>query len=278
MKNYNQAPLPFQGQKRRFLKQFKESLNAIKNAETYTFIDLFGGSGLLSHTVKQEYPSARVVWNDYDNYQERLAEVANTNVLLADLRILLAACEEDKRVPENVKQQILKRIAEENGFIDYVTLSASLLFSGKYVTDYTSLQKQTFYNTIKKTDYQTTGYLQDVERVSVDYKLLYEQFKDKDKVLFLIDPPYLSTDCTSYGSDDYWKLGDYLDVLTTLQGSNYFYFTSNKSQVIELCSWMSSQSNYVNPFAGAQTQTTTGSVNYSSNYTDIMVYKVKSDE
>lgn len=27
MKNYHQSPLPFQGQKRRFLKQFKQGLN-----------------------------------------------------------------------------------------------------------------------------------------------------------------------------------------------------------------------------------------------------------
>ena len=36
------------------------------------FLDLFGGSGLLSHHLKCRYPNNRVVWNDFDNYAERL--------------------------------------------------------------------------------------------------------------------------------------------------------------------------------------------------------------
>ncbi len=34
MKTYNQAPLPFQGQKRRFLKAFKQCLNNFKTDAT----------------------------------------------------------------------------------------------------------------------------------------------------------------------------------------------------------------------------------------------------
>lgn len=47
---FKQAPLPFVGQKRMFLKHFKEVLNAnIKNdGDGWTIIDTFGGSGLLS--------------------------------------------------------------------------------------------------------------------------------------------------------------------------------------------------------------------------------------
>ena len=51
MKKYTQAPLPFQGQKRRFLKPFKTALESFPADAVY--VDLFGGSGLLSHTVKQ---------------------------------------------------------------------------------------------------------------------------------------------------------------------------------------------------------------------------------
>lgn len=75
MTNYTQAPLPFQGQKRRFLKDFKE---ALKNySPTATYVDLFGGSGLLSHTVKQVYPDAVVVYNDFDGYKNRLKKRKN---------------------------------------------------------------------------------------------------------------------------------------------------------------------------------------------------------
>jgi len=59
MKNYNQSPLPFQGQKRRFMADFKTALKEFKTAPL--FIDLFGGSGLLSHWVKQQLPDATVI-------------------------------------------------------------------------------------------------------------------------------------------------------------------------------------------------------------------------
>ena len=58
--NYVQAPLPFQGQKRRFLKPFKQALNEFPSDAVY--VDLFGGSGLLSHTVKEYYPNAKVIY------------------------------------------------------------------------------------------------------------------------------------------------------------------------------------------------------------------------
>lgn len=68
---YNAAPLPFMGQKRRFLGEFRKALATFPDARV--FVDLFGGSGLLSHTVKQERPDARVIYNDYDGYHLRLA-------------------------------------------------------------------------------------------------------------------------------------------------------------------------------------------------------------
>jgi adenine-specific DNA methylase len=58
------------GQKRKFLKPFKPALERYPADATY--VDLFGGSGLLSYTVKQLYPNATVIYNDYDNYRERI--------------------------------------------------------------------------------------------------------------------------------------------------------------------------------------------------------------
>ena len=87
MKNYSQSPLPFQGQKRKFVKHFKEALKAFPDKATY--VDLFGGSGLLSHIIKQEKPMARVIWNDYDNFARRLECIPITNEILAQLRLLV---------------------------------------------------------------------------------------------------------------------------------------------------------------------------------------------
>lgn len=270
MKKYNQAPLPFQGQKRRFLKEFRERLKQFPEQATY--VDLFGGSGLLSHTVKEIYPNSKVIWNDYDNYLERLNNVANTNKLLADIRTITAQCEVDKKIPSEVRREILDRIQKEQGFVDYITISGSILFSGKYATSFDDLTKGSFYNRIKKADYAVDGYLQGVERVSMDYRQLHRQYQGQNAI-WLLDPPYLSTDSSSYNSDGYWKLSDYLNVLDCLSGNQYFYFTSSKSSIIELCEWISTRTDFINPFNDAWRSSVSGSVNYNSNYEDIMVFK-----
>ncbi|MGY4700511.1 hypothetical protein ACVND7_12940, partial [Avibacterium paragallinarum] len=62
MRHFNQAPLPFVGQKRLFLNAFKQVLNEHipDDGEGWTIVDAFGGSGLLSHVAKRIKPKARV--------------------------------------------------------------------------------------------------------------------------------------------------------------------------------------------------------------------------
>jgi site-specific DNA-adenine methylase len=93
-----------------------------------------------------------------------------------------------------------------------------------------------------------------------DYKTLFERFKDVPCVLFVVDPPYLSTDTSTYHSDKYWHLRDYLDVLKVLVGSRYVYFTSNKSSLPELGRWLGDNAGIGNPFDGAELKTRTNSV------------------
>ena len=58
-KCYQSAPLPFMGQKRMYVKEFKEVLKQFPDDAVY--VDLFGGSGLLSHVTKREKPNATVI-------------------------------------------------------------------------------------------------------------------------------------------------------------------------------------------------------------------------
>lgn len=136
-KQYSQAPLPFMGQKRMFAAEFRRILKQFD--DTAVFVDLFGGSGLLSHIAKREKPNATVIYNDYDNYRKRLENIPQTNVLLSDLRKITAACTcKKKAIPAEIKKIILQRVLKEEqyGFVDYITLSSSLLFSMKYVLNY----------------------------------------------------------------------------------------------------------------------------------------------
>ena len=273
MKNFIQAPLPFQGQKRRFLNEFKLALNGFKHAPM--FVDLFGGSGLLAHTVKQMYPDARVIYNDYDDYHLRLANIEHTNALLAQFRIILAGAPADKVVSKEGKERILKAIKQEEkltGYVDYITISSSLLFSMKYVMNYADMAKQTMYNCVRINPYEPAGkYLAGVEVVKQDYRELFDRWKHITGVVFLVDPPYLSTDVSTYSN--YWKLANYLDVLTVLKGTSYFYFTSNKSSILELTEWISRNLGADDPFAGAIKKEMAARMNHNAGYTDIMLWK-----
>lgn len=271
MKIYNQAPLPFQGQKRRFVKPFKEALKNFPNYAIY--VDLFGGSGLLSHAVKSVYPNAKVIWNDFDNYTERLANISKTNEILSDIRGIVGDYPDIQRIVGEKRERILERLSQEKGFVDWITISSSLLFSAKYITDFEGLTKQTLYNNFKQSDYDAQGYLQGVERVQVDYRDLFAEFSKMPNVVYLIDPPYLSTDTKTYTDMDYWRLGDYLDILKMLDNRAYFYFTSDKSQIIELAEWMSENEFKRSPFDESTKVIIHTSLNYGAKYNDIMIYK-----
>lgn len=269
---YKSAPLPFMGQKRRFAGEFKKVLE--QYPDDIVIVDLFGGSGLLSHIAKRTKPHARVIYNDYDNYTERLSNIPRTNDIIAKVREITAAVPKLKILPEPLKNKILALIKSEQearGYVDYLTISSSLLFSSKYATCYEDLKRETFYSKARKSDYDASGYLDGIDVVHQDYKALFDDYKDIPAVLFLVDPPYLSTDVGSYRMS--WKLSDYLDVLTVLAGHSFVYFTSDKSDIVELCEWMRKHPEGCAPFAGAVRVDIGTSLNYGSRYTDTMLYR-----
>lgn len=270
-KQYKSAPLPFQGQKRNFSKEFIKVLQHFP--EGTTFVDLFGGSGLLSHIAKCQKPNSTVVYNDFDGYRKRLEAVPETNILLGKLREIVDVPRQ-RRIVGTQREQVLECIRKHEidyGYVDYITLSSSILFSMKYVTEYSDLEKETLYNNIKGVDYPScSDYLDGLTITSCDYKEVFEQYKDVPGVVFLVDPPYLSTDSKTYKM--YWKLSDYLDVLTVLSGHRFIYFTSNKSSIVELCDWIGKNKLIGNPFENCHRREFNAHMNYNASYTDIMLY------
>ena len=273
-KLYLSAPLPFVGQKRMFAKEFVKILEQFPDGTT--FVDLFGGSGLLSHITKHFKPHSHVVYNDFDNYRKRLAHIPQTNHLLAELRLMVGdAVPRHRPIKGELRERIFERISQEErevGFVDFITLSSSLMFSMKYRLSVPEMRKQVLYNNIRKADYPTCeNYLHGLDIVSCDYKELFNQYKDTPDVVFLVDPPYLSTDVGTYNM--YWRMSDYLDVLNVLNGHSYVYFTSDKSAIVELCEWMGRNRNLGNPFEGAQRHEFNAHMNYNASYTDMMLFK-----
>lgn len=276
-KMYLSAPLPFVGQKRMFAKEFIKVLGQFPDSTV--FVDLFGGSGLLSHITKCIRPDAVVVYNDFDNYRQRLANIPATNVLLSDLRRIAEGTPRDKRITGEAREKVfarLEREEKERGYVDYITLSSALLFAMKYVLSLEDMRKETLYNNIRQTDYpEAKDYLEGLTITSEDYKEVFKRYKDIPGVVFLVDPPYLSTEVGTYKM--YWRLPDYLDVLTVLKGHPFVYFTSNKSSILELCDWIDRNPLIGSPFKNCRKVEFNAHINYNSKYTDMMLY-TKPDE
>lgn len=272
-KLYLSAPLPFVGQKRMFAREFIKVLEQFKDKTV--FVDLFGGSGLLSHITKHQRPDATVVYNDFDGYRRRLEAIPQTNALLADLRAIAKDIQHHKPITGVARERILERIIREErqtGYVDFITISSSLMFSMKYQLSVEGMKKETLYNNIRKADYQLCpDYLDGLTITSCDYKELYLRYKDVPDAVFLVDPPYLSTDVCTYKM--YWRLSDYLDVLTVLNDHSFVYFTSNKSSIVELCQWMGKNRTLGDPFEGCVKSEFNAHMNYNAGYTDMMLYK-----
>lgn len=267
------APLPFVGQKRMFSREYIKVLEQFKDC--VVFVDLFGGSGLLSHITKWMRPDAKVVYNDFDNYRKRLENIPRTNHLLADFRRLAEGVPRHKPITGEARERILERIGleeKECGYVDYITISSSLMFSMKYRMNLDGIRKEVLYNNIRKADYALCDdYLEGLEITSRDYREVFNEYKDMPNVVFLVDPPYLSTDVTTYSM--YWRLSDYLDVLTILNSHSFVYFTSNKSSIVELCQWMGRNRTLGDPFEGCVKSEFNAHMNYNAEYTDMMLYK-----
>lgn len=231
---YNSAPLPFQGQKRNFIKQFRELIkDEFRAHRNGIFIDAFGGSGLLSHNIKQIYPNARVIYNDYDNYSERLANIEATNEILRSIAPITEKYKKNEKVSEEDREKIIKIIDEyikRGYFIDWLTLSSRLLFSGKYAHNENEFKKEkTFFIASPNTPlYQANSYLKGVEIVRKDAMELIKEFENEDVVLIL-DPPYLQTNKAGYKC--FCGLRDFLKLIRLVR-EPFIFFSSENTDIL----------------------------------------------
>lgn len=234
---YNKPPLAFMGNKRNMLKRIKQVLQDMQgdgyiNDETI-FLDVFGGSGLISHNIKQWYPKNRVIWNDYDNYQKRLDGISDTEILRAKIYEVLQNEWYKDKLPDKQKQDILNLIQDfesKGHYIDYINLSTYLLFSGNYVYSLESLSKHSFYNRIAKEPLHAKGYLQGVERVQKDFKDLLDSYSHIQNKLLILDPPYLQTQAGNY--KDCFRLGQFFELIQIVSRP-YIFFGSENSDILE---------------------------------------------
>lgn len=276
-KKFLNAPLPYQGQKRYFIKDILRLLEDWKRQQFITketiFLDVFGGSGLIAHHIKQAFVNNRVIWNDYDNYQQRLDHIDDTNLLRAQLYDLCQRQKADINLGMETKKRILQIISRHQCagyFTDYLTLSSWLLFSSRYEKELNGLEKPAFYsNKVIASDISAAGYLAGVERVSTDFTCLLDKFQH-DRKIQILDPPYLQTQ-TENAYRHCWKLSEFLQLSDRIQPP-YILFGNQKSGIKDFFGYMGNK----NPAVFADYQQTEKQVSSSgaNRYLDYLLYKV----
>lgn len=232
MQLYNKAPLPFQGQKRRWLSEMRQLASTIPQGATV--VDLFGGSGLCSHTIKQARPDLTVIWNDYDDYQSRLDHIGVTNEQCEALRRMTESLDKYNRIDKDtpLHKAIFDYLAQQK-YVDWETICSTLMFSSNGNRKLNPAHH--LYNCVPKNPYSSDGYLDGVTRVHTGYRELLKQ-TPMDAIL-VVAPPYLTTTAERYGKrqdDAYWGLAEHLRLLNHIKGRKFIYFSSSKSEILEL--------------------------------------------
>lgn len=281
MIQYTTAPLPFAGQKRRWLKQIEPIIRSLPS--NTTFVDVFGGSGLVSRLCKDIHPAARVIYNDYDNYSERLRHIAETEQLRQDIISVLAPIKHNARVPDEYKTLVLRVIQAHQDryhYVDWITLSGWLLFTNNFAYSLEDLASRGFYAHPSRTALSDADaserYLRGLEIVSVDYRELLSAHKDASNTILILDPPYLSTECSGYRGSS-WSCDDYLDLLTSMPTNNYLYFSSTKFDFVPFLRRTSAAWGYQHPFVAAQVLCRSNPFGSGGANPEVLYYKLSSD-
>lgn len=241
MKIYNKAPLPFIGQKRKQIENFTQVLNEIisNNGEGWTIVDVFGGSGLLSHNAKVIKPQARVVYNDFDYYTNRLKKIHETEKFRQFLCSILQPYTfiRDDKITQDKCLQITDYLQNNDcEKIDLTTASSYLLFSASQVGSWQEFlnkaKKQQLFNRVSRTPIVSCDdYLQDVEIVHQDFIDLMPYFSGQNKTLLILDPPYLNTHCSAYNNANYFALNSFVHMVHLMQPP-FIVFGSDKSEIL----------------------------------------------
>lgn len=249
---FKKAPLCFQGQKSKWFASFSDFMDRIEQVaivknQPVCVVDVFGGSGLLSHWAKRLKPSFTVIYNDFDNYSERLAHIHDVNIMMNALHKLFPDRDKsqvnDKLTPPEMVR-LRKFIEEYPGHIDEHSLSCWVQFSGTLTRPIDELVKvPNYYLHVPNNPYDeeaVSHYLDGITVIHEDasdyerFKHILEPLIPRDCLtVFVLDPPYLYCDKSGYKTS-YFKLASSIDLVKYFIHEDYFiFFNSTKSGFVE---------------------------------------------
>ena len=235
----NKPPIPFQGNKKLWKNKFIDIIKEMGEYDIY--VDLFGGSGILSHWVKHIFPSSTVIYNDFDKYEDRCKQIKETNEILTRCREVCKDLKKKQLIDEEKTKEI-KKIFKEYSNPDLLTLKTQLQYTKRIDKNFKSFDdffKEKLYNNLNGNDFKESGkYFEGLKIYSKNWHELFEEIIKKyqgknKKILFIMDPPYLYTDKSQY-KNNYWLLNDSLKLFEIIAGFDSLLFSSDKSGFKEL--------------------------------------------
>lgn len=274
VKIFKQAPLPFIGQKRNFIRSFCEVLNDNIQGlgEEWTIVDAFGGSGLLSHHAKRLKPHARVIYNDFDNYAQRLKHIDDTNRLRRQLVEVLKNTPSRNAIDNKTLSLIIETINNFDGFVDIDCLVAWLLFSGRQAESLNQIYTQpVLYNRLRKSDYpDAKDYLTGVEVVSKSFDELLPEYVNNEKTLLILDPPYLFSEQRGYRKAKDFGLVSFIKLMELIRPP-FIMFSNNRSEILDYFDYQVKRND--ERFLNYKHTTYSITLNRQRNYKDNLIYK-----
>lgn len=271
-----QAPLPFTGQKRMFLKHFTQILNQHipDDGAGWIIVDVFGGSGLLAHTAKHVKPAARVIYNDFDDYSARLRRIGDTNRLRRCLLDIVKDIPRLGRLPPDMQHKVISTVQNFDGFIDLGCLQSWLLFSSQQVGSLEALYKKQMYQCVRLSDYQNAdGYLDGLDITAESYRSLLPRYENQEKTLLVLDPPYVCTSQGAYRMNGYFGMVEFLRLMAMVRPP-FVFFSSTRSELPDYLELVVEQK-----LAGWQrlcnykTIAITSTLNKNCQYEDNLIYR-----
>lgn len=273
-------PIPFVGCKRYWNHQIRELLKGFVNIDDVIILDLFGGSGYCSLLSKSICPNAKVIYNDYDYYTGNFKNMADNMKVLNTIRKMVddRGIKVGDRLPEVLTIEIidmLKSLRDDNKLIiDLFSSCLCFQFSQLKLDD----PKQKLYNKITKKDYSKyiTQY-DNLEIVHEDWETLYNKYKGRNNVIFILDPPYPMTYQTRYKG--YSFLNNQLKIIDLLKyEKNIILFSSEKSFILDCYNWKYGVETCEQTKIKVMNKTMTCLPNRRYQHDEILIYKISNYE
>jgi hypothetical protein len=238
---YLSPPLPFNGNKRFWSSYLYETFKNIKLDKSVIIIDIFGGSGLLSHVFASIYPDNTVIYNDYDYYtkllNDKMIDKINEFIQYGNKLCEKYNIKQEEKLPRILHDKIYNKIKTLFGdeFENNNKLRNIIFANIGYRSRIHNIELD-FYNNFKSSTYKyVRNYLlPNIKVIHKDYRDIIIDYSKYpvSKIFYIIDPPYLTPEKSYY--ENFWGLTDTCNIISICMKYKCILFEAIKSEILPL--------------------------------------------